>query len=419
MKGFAIALLLVVAISSVHSLEFGELMKKQPCLIQNDLGITGNVGEDYKYDYDSVPDTMMWNNVNNTNFLTVIKNQHLPQYCGSCWAQCVASSLSDRIKIMRKGAWPDVNIAPQVFVSCSMADNGCHGGDLITAFKYGNENELTDETCAIYKGRGHDNGNPCSPVTMCRDWGQHKPCFIPSQYHVYKVDKYGTIKGEQDMMAEIAKNGPIACAIDATDELFYNYTGGIFEDKTGAQSLNHGISVVGYGEENGVKFWHVRNSWGDTWGEKGFFRVVRGKNNIGIESYCSFGIPLDTWSTPLMHNTTQTERDDPRNDYTNGPYPGEKAVSELLTNEVSGCYIEDNFTEEQKNFVPEKLKNLKVEDLPTSVDWRDYNGTNYLSYIVIEFNIDILIQQFNIFNWNKLNFFKLIYEHKIKKREKK
>ena len=59
MKDFAIALLLVVAISSVHSLEFGELMKKQPCLIQNDLGITGNVGEDYKYDYDSVPDTMM------------------------------------------------------------------------------------------------------------------------------------------------------------------------------------------------------------------------------------------------------------------------------------------------------------------------------------------------------------------------
>ena len=78
-----------------------------------------------------------------------------------------------------------------------------------------------------------------------------------------------------------------------------------------------------------------------------------------------------------MHNTTQAERDDPRNDYTKGPYPGEKAVSELLTNEVSGCYIEDNFTEEQKNFVPEKLKNLKVEDFPTSVDRRKYNGTNY------------------------------------------
>ena len=59
MKGFAIFLLLFVALSSVHSLELGELMKEQPCLIQNDLGITGNVGEDYKYDYDSVPDTMM------------------------------------------------------------------------------------------------------------------------------------------------------------------------------------------------------------------------------------------------------------------------------------------------------------------------------------------------------------------------
>ena len=45
------------------------------------------------------------------------KNQHIPQYCGSCWAQAATSSLSDRIKIARKAAWPDVNIAPQVRLS--------------------------------------------------------------------------------------------------------------------------------------------------------------------------------------------------------------------------------------------------------------------------------------------------------------
>lgn len=59
-----------------------------------------------------VPDTWIWNNVDNTNYLTNIKNQHIPQYCGSCWAQAATSSFSDRIKIGRKAAWPDINISP-------------------------------------------------------------------------------------------------------------------------------------------------------------------------------------------------------------------------------------------------------------------------------------------------------------------
>ena len=59
-----------------------------------------------------LPETHLWNNVDGTNYLTNLKNQHIPQYCGSCWAQAASSSLSDRIKIARKAAWPDINIAP-------------------------------------------------------------------------------------------------------------------------------------------------------------------------------------------------------------------------------------------------------------------------------------------------------------------
>ena len=55
-----------------------------------------------------------WGDVNGVNYLTQTKNQHIPQYCGSCWAQAATSSLSDRIKIARNAAWPDINIAPQV-----------------------------------------------------------------------------------------------------------------------------------------------------------------------------------------------------------------------------------------------------------------------------------------------------------------
>lgn len=104
-----------------------------------------------------LPETHIWNNVDGVNYLTNMRNQHIPQYCGSCWAHAATSALSDRIKIARKAAWPDVNVAPQVLISCS-GDDGCHGGEAFNAFEWMSKNEISDETCSIYRARGHDNG---------------------------------------------------------------------------------------------------------------------------------------------------------------------------------------------------------------------------------------------------------------------
>jgi len=63
--------------------------------------------------------------------VTVSKNQHIPQYCGSCWAFSAASAVSDRLRLMTKGAWPEHDLSPQVIVNCDSTSEGCHGGIFI------------------------------------------------------------------------------------------------------------------------------------------------------------------------------------------------------------------------------------------------------------------------------------------------
>ena len=95
-------------------------------------------------------------------------------------------------------------------------------------------------------------------------------CTRPNSFYRYRVHEYSDIQGseqEEKMMSEIYQRGPIACGIEVTDELYKNYTGGVFYDRTNATNINHDISVVGYGVDSstGLKYWLIRNSWGTYW----------------------------------------------------------------------------------------------------------------------------------------------------------
>ena len=144
-----------------------------------------------------MPESFFWGNVNNTNFLTHQRNQDIPIYCASSWAFSVTSALSDRIKIKRNATWPDVNLSPQVLISCDDGNQGCHGGDSKTAYEWIFKNNITDETCSPYQAYGHDNGIGCSSMIKCKNCMPGEGCWAQGRAKIYAIEEYGQVSGEQ------------------------------------------------------------------------------------------------------------------------------------------------------------------------------------------------------------------------------
>ena len=101
----------------------------------------------------------------------------------------------------------------------------------------------------------------------------------------WQVAAYGKIEGcgPEAMMNEIHERGPIVCSIAADSPFSYGYRSGVYRGGN-SSAIDHNVEVVGWGEEDGVPFWHVRNSWGTFWGEMGFFRIERGTNLLRYAS---------------------------------------------------------------------------------------------------------------------------------------
>jgi len=258
------------------------------------------------------PDDFTWCNKDGVNYCTVSLNQHIPQYCGSCWAHGSMSALADRIKIAREGnvGYPDIQLSVQHMLNCGTAGS-CHGGSLDGPYQWVHSisqksgtgiSYLTSQpylACSSESREGFCSSvdTKCSALNTARTCGTFgQECVGLSQYPNATVSEYGSISGAAAMQKEIYARGPIACTIDAGP--IEQYTGGIATDRS--FSTDHVISVVGWGTDSkeGL-YWIVRNSWGEYWGENGYVKVKSGA--LALEQSCAWAVP-GTFSAPEKKN---------------------------------------------------------------------------------------------------------------------
>uniref|UniRef100_M4B3C4 Peptidase C1A papain C-terminal domain-containing protein n=1 Tax=Hyaloperonospora arabidopsidis (strain Emoy2) TaxID=559515 RepID=M4B3C4_HYAAE len=329
-------------------------------------------------DVAQLPKDFDWRSVNNTRYVTISRNQHIPHYCGSCWAFAATSALADRIHIAKarhsRNQSPvevhrEVVLSPQVLLNCDMKDSGCHGGDQLEAYRYMKQHGVPEEGCQRYAATGHDTGNTCTDRDVCENCLPVKGCFPQKTYDKYYVSEYGTTLGEEQMMAEIYARGPIACTVAVTDE-FLAYSGGVFDDKTNATEVDHAISIAGWGHESGVPFWVLRNSWGSFWGEDGWMRLRRGVNNLGVEGECAFGVPKDDgWPTGITAEGDRNEKEDE-----------DEGGLHVEESELGGCRQKLHFPGGERVISQLPHETMELKDLPKTWDWRNVNGKNYVTW---------------------------------------
>ena len=235
--------------------EFKEerLMAPQNCSATNNLKIKESVKSL------GAPDSYEWNNF---NMVTPVKNQGA---CGSCWTFSTIGSMESHWNILGKGR--NITFAEQQLVDCAgdFDNHGCQGGLPSHAFEY-------------IKHAGGLESDITYPYTA-----KNGQCVFRPDISVgyVRYGSYNITQGDEKEMAERLYNaGPVSLTYQVIAG-FKDYKSGVYSanncGKT-TKDVNHAVLATGYGTENGVKFWNIKNSWGAGWGNQGYFKMQRDVN---------------------------------------------------------------------------------------------------------------------------------------------
>lgn len=207
-----------------------------------------------------------------------VKNQGS---CGSCYAFSTMGNLEGLYAIKTGNK---IVLGEQLIVDCDTDDAGCNGGLMELTFDWikGNGGVELEEDYPYTGREGRCRSDPSKYVADLKVTG-YKKLGDPS--------KTWSPVDEGEIRDFLYETGPLAIALNA-DALMY-YDSGIIdvdEYECDPEGMNHAVVLVGYGNEDGLDYWIVRNSWGKNWGEQGYFRIARGKGTCGINQYITTAI---------------------------------------------------------------------------------------------------------------------------------
>ena len=197
--------------------------------------------------------------------VTGIKNQG---QCGSCWAFSTTGSIEGAREIAGSGL---TSLSEENLVECSKQNHGCQGGAMVLGFEYAEKSPLMTESEYPYTSGGGKSGS----------------CKYDESKGVGKVNGFKEVsKSASQMQAAIGK-GPVSVAIEADKSVFQHYRSGVLTGSACGTKLDHGVLAVGYGTEDGQDYFLVKNSWGSSWGDKGYIKI--GQANVcGILNDASY-----------------------------------------------------------------------------------------------------------------------------------
>lgn len=217
------------------------------------------------------PSSMDWRKKGNV--VSPVKNQGA---CGSCWTFSTTGALESAVAI---ASGKMRTLAEQQLVDCAQNFNnhGCQGGLPSQAFEYILYNKgIMGEDSYPYIGK---NG-------QCKFNPEKAVAFVKNVVNI-------TLNDEAAMVEAVALYNPVSFAFEVTDD-FMMYKSGVYSSNSCHKTpdkVNHAVLAVGYGEQNGLLYWIVKNSWGSNWGNNGYFLIERGKNMCGLAACASYPIP--------------------------------------------------------------------------------------------------------------------------------